>query len=96
MDFRLNTHVQIESELDFAKLRRHINGYHRRFPMFRHDIAQIESIIEEHIKQYSIAMVHHRQSHSRHYVTQAQIEIDGINRVLSTVEKLQLMALLGQ
>jgi hypothetical protein len=64
--------------------------------MFRHDIVQIENIIEEHIKQYSIAMVHHRQSHSRHYITQAQREIDGINRVLSTVDKLELIALLSQ
>ena len=96
MDLGLNICVQIESERDFTELRRHIDGYHRRFPMFRHDIAKIENIIEEHIKQYSIAMVHHRQSHNRHYLTQAQQEIDEINRVLSTVGKLELMALLSQ
>ena len=96
MDFRLNTYVQIESERDFTELRRHIDGYQRRFPMFRHDISKIENIIEEHIKRYSIAMVHHRQSHNRHYLTQAQQEIGEINRVLSTVGKLELMALLSQ
>jgi hypothetical protein len=96
MDFRLNTHVQIESERDFTELRKHIDGYHRRFPMFRHDISKIENIVEEHIKRYSIAMVHHRQSHNKHYLQQAQSEIDDINRVLSTVGKLELMALLSQ
>jgi ABC-type phosphate transport system ATPase subunit len=64
--------------------------------MFRHDISKIENIIEEHIKQYSIAMVHHRQSQSKHYLEQAQREIDSINRVLATVGKLELMALLSQ
>jgi DNA integrity scanning protein DisA with diadenylate cyclase activity len=64
--------------------------------MFRHDISKIENIIEEHIKQYSIAMVHHRQSRGRHHLEQAQREIDEINRVLSTVGKLELMALLSQ
>ena len=88
--------MQIESEKDFSELRKHVDSYHRRFPMFRHDISKIENIIEEHIKQYSIAMVHHRQSHSKHYLDQAQHEIDSINRVLSTVEKLELMALLSQ
>jgi hypothetical protein len=94
--FGLNICVQIESERDFTELRRHIDGYHRRFPMFRHDISKIENIIEEHIKRYSIAMVHHRQSHGRHYLEQAQKEIDEINRVLSTVGKLELIALLSQ
>lgn len=88
--------MQIESERDFAELRRHVDGYHRRFPMFRHDISKIENIIEEHIKRYSIAMVHHRQSHNKHHLQQAQSEIDDINRVLSTVGKLELMALLSQ
>jgi hypothetical protein len=64
--------------------------------MFRHDISKIENIIEEHIKRYSIAMVHHRQSHNKHYLAQAQREIDDINRVLSTVGKLELIALLSQ
>jgi ribosome-binding ATPase YchF (GTP1/OBG family) len=88
--------MQIESEKDFTELRQYIDKYHKRFPMFRHDIVKIESIIEEHIKQYSIAMVHYRQSHSKHYLEQAQKEIEEINRVLSTVGKLELIALLSQ
>jgi hypothetical protein len=64
--------------------------------MFRHDVAQIEKIVEEHIKNHSIALVHYRQSHRKVYLDQAQNEIDNINRVLNTVNKLELMALLSQ
>jgi phenylalanyl-tRNA synthetase beta subunit len=88
--------MQIESERDFTDLRRYVEKYYKRFPMFRHDIANIENIIEEHIKLYSIAMVHYRQSHSKNYLKQAQQEIDSINRVLSTVGQLELMTLLSQ
>ena len=88
--------MQIESERDFTDLRRYVEKYYKRFPMFRHDIANIENIIEEHIKLYSIAMVHYRQSHSKCYLEKAQKEIDEINRVLSTVGQLELMTLLSQ
>ena len=64
--------------------------------MFRHDMAHINSIIEEHIKRHSIALVHHRQSHKKHYLEESQREIAEINRVLSTVGKLELVALLSQ
>jgi hypothetical protein len=88
--------MQIESEKDFTELRRHIDNYRKRFPMFRHDIVQIEKIIEEHIKQHSIAMVHYRQSHKKYYLEQAQNEIEKINQLMSTVGKIELMALLSQ
>jgi len=86
----------IESEKDFARLREHIIGWYHRFPMFRHDVVQIETVIEEHIKQHSIAMVYHRQSHKKHYLEIAQKHIDEINRVISLVEKIELMAILSQ
>jgi hypothetical protein len=88
--------MQITSEKDFTDLRQYIDKYHQRFPMFRHDIVKIENIIEDHIKQYSIAMVYYRQSHSKHYLEQAEKQIEEINRILSTVGKLELMALLSQ
>jgi hypothetical protein len=88
--------MQIESEKDFTELRKHIGSYHKRFPMFRHDIAKIEAIVEEHIKQYSISLVHYRQTHSRSYLEKAQKEIDSINQLLSTVGKIELIALLSQ
>jgi hypothetical protein len=41
-------------------------------------------------------MVLHRQTHSRSYLEKAQLEIDAINRVILTVEKIELMAMLSQ
>jgi hypothetical protein len=41
-------------------------------------------------------MVLHRQTHNRSYLEKAQLEIDAINRVILTVEKIELMAMLSQ
>ena len=88
--------MQIESEKDFSKLRDQLNSWKKRFPMFKHDIDQIENIIENHIQQYSRLLVSYRQTKKRNYLEQAQKEIDSINRVLSTVGKIEIMALLSQ
>ncbi len=88
--------MEIKSEKDFAELRQYMNKLSHRFPMFRHDVAKIEQIIEEHIKQHSISLVHYRQTRSKSHLERAQKEIDDINRVLSTVGKLELMAMLSQ
>jgi hypothetical protein len=88
--------MEIKSEKDFADLRQYLIKLSRRFPMFRQDVAQIEKVIEEHIKNHSIALIHYRQSHSKRYLETAQHELDQINRVLSTVSKMELMALLSQ
>jgi hypothetical protein len=94
--FDLNIGMQIESEKDFPELRRQFSAWRNRFPMFVHDVKKIEHIIEHRIQNYSIALVGYRQTHSRSYLEQAQKEIDEINRVLSTVGKLELMAILSQ
>ena len=94
--FDLNICMQIESEKDFPELRKQFIVWKKRFPMFTHDVKQIENIIEKHIQNYSIALVHYRQRHSTSYLEIAQKEIDEINRVLSTVGKLELMAMLSQ
>ena len=88
--------MQIESEKDFKDLRQYINSYNKKFPMFRHDVSRIENIVEEHIKQYSISMVHHRQNHSRKHLEDAQHHIDEINRVVQLIEKMELMSILSQ
>jgi len=88
--------MQIESEKDFAELRNQFTIWRRRFPMFRHDVNQIESIIETHIQNYSIALVFYRQTHKKKFLEDAQQEIEAINRVLSTVSKLEMIALLSQ
>ena len=88
--------MQIESAEDFPKLRQQITVWRRRFPMFRYDVDTIENIAETHIQNHSIAMVFHRQTHKKRYLEDAQDEIDAINRVVSMIEKLELMALLSQ
>lgn len=88
--------MQIESAEDFPKLRQQVTVWRRRFPMFRHDVDRIEDIAETHIQNHSIAMVFHRQTQKKRYLEDAQGEIDAINRVVSMIEKLELMALLSQ
>jgi len=88
--------MQVESEQDFAELRKQITVWKRRFPMFRHDVNRIESIIETHIQNHSIALVFYRQTHKKKFLEDAQEEIAAINRVVSTVSKLEMMALLSQ
>jgi hypothetical protein len=88
--------MQIESDRDFPELRNQFAIWRRRFPMFRHDVSQIEDIIETHIQNHSIALVFYRQTHKKKFLDDAQKEIDAINRVLSTVSKLEMMALLSQ
>jgi hypothetical protein len=88
--------VKIESEKDFNQLRKQFSVWRKRFPMFVHDVKKIENIVEEHIKQHSIALVNYRQTHGKNYIQQAQQEIDSINRIVLTVEKIELMAMLSQ
>jgi hypothetical protein len=88
--------MQIESEKDFPTVRQQCSAWRKRFPMFTHDVNQIEHIVEHHIQNYSIAMVYFRQTHSKAYLEKGQAEIDAINRVLATVEKIELMSLLSR
>ena len=88
--------MQIESDKDFTELRNQFLVWRKRFPMFAHDVHQIEKIIDSHIQQHSKIMVMHRQTHSKSYLERAQLEIDAINQVLGTVEKLELMAMLSR
>jgi len=88
--------MQIESDRDFSKLREQFADWRRRFPMFKHDVNLIEHIIEDHIQNHSIIMVQYRQTKSRSYLEKAQLEIDAINRVIATVEKIELIALLAR
>lgn len=88
--------MQIESDKDFKQLREQFNVWRRRFPMFKHDVNRIEKIIEQHIQNHSIIMVQHRQTKNRSYLEKAQREIDAINRVISTVEQIELMSMLSR
>jgi hypothetical protein len=88
--------MQIESDKDFKQLREQFGVWRKRFPMFVHDVNQIENIIERHIQNHSIIMVHYRQTKSKSWLEKAQKEIDTINQVIATVEKMELMAMLSQ
>ena len=94
--FGLNIDMYIESDRDFPELRKQFNVWRRRFPMFTHDVKRIETIVETHIKNHSIALMMHRQTHGKNYLAQAQHELDEINRVIGTVEKIELMAMLSR
>jgi hypothetical protein len=88
--------MKIETGKDFQELRTQFSVWRKRFPMFTHDVQRIEKIIDEHIQAHSKIMVLHRQTKNRSYIEKAQREIDAINRILETVEKLELMAMLSR
>jgi len=94
--FDLNIRMKVESDQDFKKLREQFTAWRNRFPMFTHDVQRIEKIINQHITAHSKIMVLYRQTHSKSHLERAQQEINAINSVLSTVEKMELMSLLSR
>ena len=88
--------MQITSDKDFQKLRNQFSEWRKRFPMFKHDVQQIERTINTHIQAHSKLLVLHRQTHNKSYLKKAQLEIDAINKIILTVEKIELMALLSR
>ena len=88
--------MKIESDKDFEQLRAQFAGWRKRFPMFTHDVQRIEKIINEHIQEHSKIMVLHRQTKNRSHLEKAKLEIDAINKIIDTVEKLELMAILSK
>jgi hypothetical protein len=88
--------MEIHSEKDFLELRNHFRKWRSRFPMFKHNVKQIEDAIEKHITKYSQHLVKYRQTKNKSHIEHAQVEIDEINRILKTVEKIELMALLSK
>ena len=94
--FDLNIEMKVESEQDFKQLREQFTAWRNRFPMFVHDVQRIEKMINSHIQAHSKIMVLHRQTKNRSYLEKAQREIDAINTIISTAEKMELMAILSQ
>jgi hypothetical protein len=88
--------MHIESDKDFSELRKQFNVWRKRFPMFVHDVISIERIVEDHIKRHSQLLIQYRQTHGKRYLEQAQKEIDIINQVIATVEKIELMSILSR
>ena len=95
--FGLNKNImQITSEKDFPELRKQYGIWKKRFPMFTHDVLQIEKIIETHITEYSKVLVKYRQTKQNKLLEKAQYHIDEINRVLTVIGKMELMAMLSR
>ena len=94
--FDLNIRMKVETDKDFAELTQQFLVWRKRFPMFTHDVQRIEKIINQHITAHSKIMVMYRQTKNRSYLERAQREIDAINSVLATVEKMELMSLLSR
>ena len=94
--FDLNIRMKVESDKDFKQLREQFTAWRHRFPMFTHDVQRIEKIINQHITAHSKIMVMYRQTKNRSYLEKAQQEINTINTVLATVEKMELMSLLSR
>jgi len=88
--------VKIESDKDFEHLRAQFSAWRKRFPMFTHDVQRIEKMIDQHIQTHSKIMVLHRQTKNRSHLEKAQQEIDAINKIIDTVEKMELMAMLSR
>ena len=88
--------MYITSEDDFQILRQQFSLWRKRFPMFIHDVNRIEKTVEQHIQEYSKILVLYRQTKNKSYVEKAQQEIDKINALVATVEKIELMAMLSR
>jgi len=88
--------MKVESEKDFLELRSKITSWYKRFPMFKHDVKDIELRIEEHIKNHSINLVYYRQTHKKSFLENAQKDIDAINSIVAVAEKMELMSMLSR
>ena len=86
----------VTSDRDFPQLRRQLSEWRKKFSMFKHDVNHIEQVVEKHIQNYAIAGVHYRQTKQKQYLERAQHELDEINRIISTAEKMELMSLLSR
>ena len=94
--FDLNIGMEIDFNQDFSGLRKQFVSWRKRFPMFTHDVKQIEAVVEQHIQNFSVAGIHYRQTHSKSYLEKAQHELDEIKRVVTMIEKIELMAMLAR
>lgn len=88
--------MRIDSEEDFCLLDVKLNEWKKRFPMFVHDVANFQKIIETHKTNYSKHLVMYRQTHRKNFLELAEKEIEEINRIILVIEKIELMAMLSQ
>jgi hypothetical protein len=88
--------MELESDKDFPKLRQLMYTWRKNFPMFKHDVNKLEHTIESYIQEYSIALVHYRQTKQKRYVERAEQALRDIETVVNNAEKAMLMSLLSR
>jgi len=88
--------MECKSAEDFDLVRQEVRKWRKRHPMFKHDIERISAIIENHISEHSKILVDYRRTRNQRYLEKANNEIQEINRIMSTVGKVELMAILSQ
>lgn len=85
--------MQIESDLDFDKVRDQIKKWKHEYPS--DNLKQVENNIENHIKQYYSYLITYKHNKNNKYLQHATLEIDEINKILKLLEKLELMTKLS-
>jgi len=88
--------LEVKTWEDFQKLREQFSTWRRRHPMFSHDVKAIEKSIEVHMKAHMDHIIKYKQSRKKQNLVNAQHELDQINKILNTVSKVELMAILSQ
>jgi len=88
--------MRVINEDNLNDVKKHLKKYKKNFPLFLKDIERIESNIAKYSKNYSNIMVSYRQSKSRGHLQKAQEELDKINNLILTLDKIELMALMAK
>jgi len=87
---------KITSYRDFPKLRDQLQKWRKRFPMFAHDVKTFDKMLEKHMKEHMEHIIKYKQTKRTTYLEKAQEELDHINRILTAISKVELMALLSK
>jgi hypothetical protein len=82
--------------MNIEEIRQRCREWRKRHPMFAHDIRRLEQSIEKHISNYSSHLVMYRQTHKQSYLQKAEQEIEEIQKLITFIEKIELMSLLSR
>lgn len=67
----------------------------RNFPQHNKSIRNIKKIVDRHIGQYNNYLWEYSRKQHPVYLERAQRELDNMSTVLTTVERMELMAVLS-
>lgn len=88
--------MECKSADDFDLVREEVRKWRKRHPMFKHDIERISTVLEYHMSEYSKILVEYRRTKSHRYLEKAQEQVNEVNRIMSTVGKVELMSILSR